>query len=183
MKLGNKIWILVIGLVVAIIFYFLTTNNEKYFNIVELPSKDEVGSIINQTDYPYIDTIIALGLRELNIKPRIVVVRNMNINNLPPENEGLLTMAYIIGMKGGYLIFVRKLEREDYISVLSHELIHLEQYQRRDLEINLIEKYITWKGKRYYRGELPPYTLREWEIEADKRGGKLEIKLKSIFYK
>ena len=119
----------------------------------------------------------------MNIKPKMVVVRNMDVNNLPPENEGLVTMAYIIGLKERYLIFVRKLEREDIISVLSHELIHLEQYQRRDLEMNLIEKYITWRGKRYYRGELPSYTLREWEVEAIKRGAILETKLKSILYK
>ena len=183
MKLGNKIWFFIIGLIITIIIYFLTTNNEKYFNIIELPAKDWDGTIINQTTYPYIDTIIALGLKELNIKPKMVVVRNMDVNNLPPENEGLVTMAYIIGLKERYLIFVRKLEREDIISVLSHELIHLEQYQRRDLEMNLIEKYITWRGKRYYRGELPSYTLREWEVEAIKRGAILETKLKSILYK
>ncbi len=82
MKLGNKIWFFIIGLIITIIIYFLTTNNEKYFNVVELPTKDEVGSIINQTTYPYIDTIIALGLKELNIKPKMVVVRNMDVNNL-----------------------------------------------------------------------------------------------------
>ena len=49
-------------------------------------------------------------------------------------------------------------------SVLCHEMIHLQQYERGDLSMNSDYTQITWKGKLY--DSKCDYNKRPWEIEA-----------------
>lgn len=48
--------------------------------------------------------------------------------------------------------------------VLCHEMVHLSQYIRKDLKLDLEKKEFTWKGNKY--DNSIPYDLRPWEREA-----------------
>ena len=55
--------------------------------------------------------------------------------------------------------------------ILCHEMVHLSQYIRRDLKLDLNKKEFTWKGVKY--NASVPYDERPWEIEAFSKQDKL----------
>lgn len=60
--------------------------------------------------------------------------------------------------------------------LLCHEAIHLAQFQRGDLELNLETKEFTWKGRKYSNNV--EYKARPWEIEAFTNEAKILAKVK-----
>ena len=65
----------------------------------------------------------------------------------------------------------------DLLSIICHEMIHLEQYN--DNQLKLEGTTFIWKGIKY---EGVPYWDRPWEIEARKRQYDIEKQVKKLYY-
>ncbi len=152
---------------------------EEKFKEIDIESTNIVS---NNTDKDFYGDIILVGLNELGIDSVVVTVRP--ITQTAKDNFDINTelKAHIIGKDDRYVIWVDNLSRYEAITVLSHELIHLVQYQNR--EIILEKDFVIWKGKQYtYRDiEAMEYRQRPWEADAFSKDKKLKFKLEDILY-
>lgn len=169
----------IIMLILLIIFvvYKISTYKEKTFN--KFPFK-RYHYVYNLTQVSYLDTIVHAGLQTLNIDSVTVVIKPLiNKEGILPGD--LITKAYIRGEGFQYIIFIDKFNRDENITTLSHELIHLKQYYK--FEMKLVNKGTIpiWKGDTI---NIKNYTYenRPWEKEAYDNQYKIESQIKKILY-
>lgn len=171
------ILIILLIIVLGITIYVLIPKEEKYFNKIEL---EKTTYVLNRTDQSFMDTIVYVGLTELNLSPQSVLIRELTNDNLPKFQDNIELQAYIYGVNHQYLIYIRKVNREKAISILSHELIHLKQEEVGDMVRGT--DFLIWKGKKYTNETVPPYLEREWEIEAFENEKSLRDKINQALY-
>jgi len=156
------------------------TYKERTFNLVEF---ETTNSIVNKTDLAYIDSIVYLGLNYLQIDSVYISVRPIT-NEVKVNFDPYMTLkAHIIGNKSQYMLWIDNMSRSESITVISHELIHLKQYNENRLFI--ANNYIMWDNNIYTYDEVNTidYFKREWELEAFKKSFELETHLRSILLK
>ena len=154
-------------------------KEEEFLDTIEIESNNIV---TNRTDNEYYDNIVEVGLYELGID--CVYVRINDITDQAKRNFGIDVelRAHIIGRGNQYTIWIDEMGQDESIKVLSHELIHLEQYRNR--EIVLEEYYVVWRGINYTYGDIErmDYLKRPWEIDAINKSKKLRESMEGILY-
>jgi hypothetical protein len=156
------------------------TYKERTFNLVEF---ETTNSVVNKTHLTYIDSIVYLGLNYLKIDSVYISVRPIS-NEVKTSFDPYMTLkAHIIGNEKQYMLWIDDMSRSESITVLSHELIHLKQYNESKLLIT--NSYIIWNDNIYTYDEVnsTDYFKREWELEAFKKSFELEAHLRSILLK
>jgi hypothetical protein len=116
----------------------------------------------------------------LGLKGEYVMIKDMNPSlkgSLGSETE---LRAFIIGERNQYIIYVDDLNREESLTILSHELIHLQQYSSGRL-IRMEDHFMMFDGEAYNVNEIP-YKERPWEIEAFKNETDLKIKVGGLLF-
>jgi hypothetical protein len=153
---------------------------EKTFNIIDIQTTNMVS---NRTDRDYLDSIVYVGLNEINLDSSIAIT----IRQISPEvqemyDSELQLKAHIIGKGNQYIIFVDEMSRGEAIKVLSHELIHLKQYYTKKLILEKDKVY--WDDEEMYQTEINEieYERRPWEAEAFAGQRGLENKIIEILY-
>ena len=168
---------LVAGLGVLIITSIKREN--RYFNKIELSSNN---TVVNRSDMSYLDTIISVGLDELQIKDVLVLAREITL--IPKQEDGIKWNAHIVhgpsldSPRNTFLLEIRKLTKQEAISTISHELIHLAQFYKGDYKAR--GTYIIWKGDTIQGQNIPEYQHREWEQEARGLGKILSLRLNDL---
>jgi predicted metallopeptidase len=168
--------VLLLGLILLLL---LKTNKERYFESVEL---SENNTIINFSKHQYIDTVVSVGLDILNIKDNYVTVRDIPeqiVESFKKQND-LDLGASVIGANDQYIIYTNEMSRTTSTKIISHELIHLEQYDSGRLRV-IGNGVVIWEGKEINVLDIP-YNDRPWEVEAFKRQDDLEKKLLEKLY-
>lgn len=101
----------------------------------------------------------------------VVLVHNDKILNKFSNNDlKINALLYETPFRGVYnLIIDSKISNPDLI--LCHEMVHLSQYIKGYLKLDMDNKIFTWKGAKY--DNSLPYDLRPWEREAYSQQGKL----------
>ena len=173
MKYINKKTLIIGGVIVTLIllfFLFKSLNKETPFSRIKLSPSN---IIFNRTTNSYMDTIVSVGLSELDIKDAVVLIRPITpdiLDMLRSKEPTLDIKAFIVGKEENYIIYITDLNRTTAIEVLSHELIHLQQTETGKLIKGT--NSVKWEGIEY-SPELP-YEERPWEKEAfDKQNGLL----------
>ena len=168
--------ILLLGL---FIFYLIKSNKEKYFESIELSDSN---SIVNFSKHQYVDTVVSIGLDVLNIKDNYVTIRDVPeqiVESFKKQNDMDLG-ASIIGANDQYIIYINEMSRTTSTKIISHELIHLEQYDSGRLRV-IGSGVVIWEGKEIIVLDIP-YNERPWEKEAFRRQDDLEKKLLEKLY-
>lgn len=172
---NTKKWVFIIIFILSIIggIILIYNSREKHFNKIELNKNNY---ILNKTDMEYIDTVLSVGLDELDISGVSIYARGITINN----NIGELTLLghIIAGENNQYLIEINPNNKSEIIKIVSHELIHLQQMKTGKFKVT--KTYVLWKGDTLYNP--PPYEEREWELEAVEKGLILEKQINSVLY-
>jgi|SRR6478736_643510 len=120
---------------------------------------DKSIKVLNFTAEKHLDTIVSIGVSELEIKNITVVITSLNEEEL--EEEAL--MGYIENQETYYLIKLRPgLSRDYYLDICAHELIHL--YQMENGYLKRLYYGFWYLGKVYTPYDF--YWEREFEIEA-----------------
>jgi hypothetical protein len=162
----------------SILIFYISNYEEPTFNQVEL---NEENTIHNFTNTSYYDTIIHLGLNELQIKNISVVINRIHENarkDFELQGGGILG-AHLKELNNNFYLYLDEFDKSMTIDVISHELIHLEQYYSKRLKYE--NDSLTWNGERFGRTELQ-YENRPWEIEAYRKEKELSKKIKNILY-
>lgn len=168
-------WIVITIGVLILAFGLYGSLYEKPFKVVPLVKESYV---VNRTQYPYLDTIVHLGLKELHIPKTIVVIKTLDPTFLEsiPGNE---LKAYVIEEKGSYMIFIRSMGRKEALTVMSHEMIHIAQYYVGDISVT--DRGVIWKKAMLYPLDTP-YSDRPWEIQAFALQGELSSRISKQLY-
>lgn len=178
----NQKRLLLIGIIIILIFVlviFLKKQTDTTFNQIKL---SETNIISNRANQKYLDTIVSVGLDELNIQKILVVIRPITQeirNQLNKKESELDVKAFIIGKNNQYIIYIVDTDRNSSIDIISHELIHLQQTQTGKLVKGT--DVILWEGVEY--SPQIEYQQRPWEIEAFEISGELKSKIQNRLIK
>jgi hypothetical protein len=163
--------LLLVLLLLGGLIWLLSTSKPVVYQPVTL---SETNGILNTTPYPYLDTVVDVGLTELGVAGLNVLVQPMSdrIRTQFEREEGAALEAYIAEWLDGYVICVNgDLGHNRAIDIMAHELWHLSQYQSKRLVL-LGGSEVLWLGTRYDVLTLP-YAERPWEREAFREQGPL----------
>lgn len=171
-------WLIIVGAIILIglsAFFIITlTKEEKYFNHVELSDNNQIVNSLKET---YYDTILSVGLDQVNLNGVVVVVSELS-NGAKNQFNGDLK-AHIRYYNGIYYLFIDGFSREEGIEVISHEIIHILQYNTGQLYYD--NEFVIWETQPYDINEIE-YDGRPWEREAFNRSPSLSNKISQILY-
>ena len=89
-------------------------------------------------------------------------IANTPIYNVPME-EGVMGKAN----NNGTIILNKDLDPSQCQDVINHEMVHIEQMKRGDLDYD--DNFVYWKGKKYSRADMKEGAKNlPWENEAYK---------------
>jgi hypothetical protein len=168
------IWILV--LIALVTIFILLYKPEKSFSRIEL---NKSSYVTNNTKYPYIDTIIHVGLDSIGIKGVAIQVRELTKESKAALGENVELKGALYGYGNQYLMFVSEGSRQNHISIVSHELIHLRQYYTNRLIYN--GTFVYFDSVKYNLSDVD-YFSRPWEKEAFEKETKLSNQIISKLY-
>ena len=176
----NIIKVLIV-IILLVIIYFFVKNSQKdnYFKPVPLSTSNTITNLVNK---PFMDTVVSIGLGVLEVKDCYITIKPMddNIRNRFLNQNGLSLQACVIGTNDLYDIYIEDINKDEAITVLSHELIHLKQYNSGDLDV-IGDGIVLWKGQKINVMDIP-YDQRPWEKEAFDNQGDVSVKIKKILY-
>lgn len=202
MEFIKKHWKWIVGILLILLIgygYWRYTKQEVFYekvkNLMEIGIFEEkvfedidfetTNLVYNRTDREFYDEVVQVGLRELGIDSVIVSIRQ--ITQEAKDNFDIDTelRAHILpnGSRGNnYVIWIADMGRYESIVVLSHELIHLAQYQNKELVIE--EDGIIWKRIKFTYQDIShiDYMTRPWERDAFNKDKALRFKMQDILY-
>ena len=174
-----KIVVVILSLIlITFVVYKLTEVKDKPFSKIEFSSHHQ---IYNLSSKPYLDTIVESGLQSLKIDSVTVVIKNIQNTSTKINGEDIDLKAYIVYSNDIYYIFIGNYNRNENITILSHELIHLKQYYDKTLLISRTGVYL-WLNEVVDISDID-YNQRPWEIEAFDGQSDNAINMKQILYK
>lgn len=166
---------------------YLSKDSNKMFKPLAIPPSISITNAV--PNKPYLDTIVAAGLNRLNIDTLDVIIRDIPAQTktkFEQDNSGLELEAFIDvkyyqdSSARYYIIYVGDYTRSKAIDVLSHELIHLGQYQTERLRI-INNTNVLWLNEAYDLTKVQ-YSDRPWEIEAFDQQKDMSTHIKTILY-
>jgi hypothetical protein len=165
----------VVVLSITLVSYLVIINNEdKPYNQIELNYNN---SVLNNSLPSYYDTVLYTGLDAIGLKGITVNVDKLS-DVAKQQFEGELK-AHIHYVGGMFYLFIDDYSREDVVEIISHELIHIQQYYSNDL--TYYDGSIFWKGEEYNLSNTE-YTRRPWEDEAFANQSQIANIIENILY-
>lgn len=166
--------LLILSALIVGILALVNDDKEEYFKPVELSTNN---AVINSLDHlHYYDTILSVGMDGVGLSGVTVVINDMT-DAARNQFSGELK-AHIRLFNGVYYLFVGALSRAEAIEVISHEIIHIQQYQSGELVYENDE--ITWQGYPYTLDE--EYEKRPWERDAFSKQNSVESIILNVLY-
>jgi hypothetical protein len=180
----NKFLKYFIILIAIIIVLFAILYRPTKFTLTEEYIKNNTVIVNSTKNKEYIENITYIGLNVLELDsitvnifdiPTIIKVNNyLNGHTI----KGLIVKNF----NNNYTIFIDYNETSNNLFlILSHELIHLEQYQNNRLELLFGGAIMRYEGKLYIVKDIK-YNERPWEIEAFNKEQDLKYKISVILY-
>ena len=94
----------------------------------------------------------------------MLIVKDSILDRFNDVGLSVNGLAYKTNVPNLYQIYLRSDPDEPIDLILCHEMIHISQYVRGDLSLDMANKVFTWKDDKY--GSDIGYRSRPWEIEA-----------------
>jgi hypothetical protein len=163
--------------VVSLGIYKVSTYKDPVFNKIKI---DYSNTVVNQTTKPYLDTIVHTGLSVMGLSDIAVIIKPMDSEVQRNFEDGTNLEAFIRVQDGIYNIYLDNISKEEAITVLAHELVHLKQYDSKTLILKDVSIPI-WKGRTFDLSTVT-YDNRPWEIEAFGKQAIIANKIKAVLY-
>ena len=126
----------------------------------------------------YYDTVLRVAMDKMDLTGRNVILRELS-DGAKSQFDGELK-AHIRYENGDFYLFTQKMSRNEAIEVLSHEVIHMQQYISGDLLY--ADGNVTWKGD-VLELNSKEYEQRPWENDAFARQKELIRLVDDLLYK
>jgi hypothetical protein len=173
---SKSFWFWMIVLLALVVWLIIDQSKHHYFKRTQF---SENNIVINYTKYPYIDTIVYIGLDSLGMCDMTVTVKRLSEEakaNFPSDLE---VRGAIYGDGHQYVMYVTDASRSEHINIVAHELIHLRQFYSKQLVYD--GWYVYWNRAKYDLKEIE-YGMRPWEADAFQQEVDLERRIKSVLY-
>lgn len=160
----NNIVKIVLGVLVILLLLFLITRLNKEdasFNQVQLSGNNFIHNEMFPTFY---DTILSVAMDKMGLYGYNVIFRELS-DAARSQFDGELK-AHIRQVNNDFYLFTQNLSRREAIEVLSHEVIHMQQYSSGDLLYS--NGNVTWRGNEIELNSKE-YEQRPWENDAFNR--------------
>lgn len=176
---------LILGIILLVLIGFIIfktgilTYQERTFKQFNIETTNIVS---NKTEEKYLDSIVHVGLNELNMDSIVVTIKPLTDEAKKRFEVYGNLKAHIFGRDRQYFIFLDDMGRDESIKVLSHELIHLKQYYTKKLILSKTEAI--WDGTIYSEYQISElkYEDRPWEMEAFAKQRELQNKIEKVLY-
>ena len=165
--------VVIVGLIIILIIK--SQKKEKPFKNVELSGNNK---IININLPKYYDTIISVGLDGRNIKNQTIILKKIN-DNAVNSMEGIQIDAHLRYEDSTLYLFSGEFGRDKSIEIISHEIIHMEQYLNNDIQYN--NGILIYKNKSYNLNDVN-YEVRPWEVDAHNKQGEVITHINKVLY-
>ena len=154
-----------------LLFLILNMGNSRPFNQVVLSDNNLVIS-----NYPKVDTVLKVGLDVVDIKGLTVAIMPLSEGAKLKFNGEL--KAHVRYHEDRYYLFIdMELSNNELIRVVSHEIVHIQQYMSRNLQY--YDGVLLWYGAPYDLNSVK-YEDRPWEDEAFRKEGEISNKIYNI---
>lgn len=173
----KKIGLIILSILLLFLIIFLIIYNkeeEKPFKTIEL---NENNQIFNRTNVSYYDTIMSVGLDIMGIEGIPVIILEMTEES-KKQFDGELK-AHVRYHNNVYYLFIGEEDRNSSIDIISHEIIHINQYHTNQLIFD--GEVLTWEGQPIGLNDLE-YNDRPWEKDAFKKQRDLSDKINLTLY-
>lgn len=120
-------------------------------------------TIINRTNQNYLDTIVNVGLKKLNVKGVNIIIYPLTKSMKENFGRDYDLKAHVRRVNIYYYIWIDDMSRYDAIGTIGHELLHIKQYYEDKLVIT--DEVIFWMDEPYKIDEME-YRTRPWEIDV-----------------
>lgn len=165
-----------IVLLALAVWIVIDAFKDVYFKRVTL---SENNIVVNYTKYPYMDTIVYVGLDSLGMCDMNVQVKRLSEEAIANFSSDLDLRGTIYGDGHQYVMYIGEGSRAEHVNIVAHELIHLRQYYSKQLVYD--GWYVYWNRAKYDIKELA-YGIRPWEADAFEQEVYLERKIRSVLY-
>lgn len=175
----RNIWkyiLIFIGLSLLIFIIYKLNEDDKKINYFKKIEFNQNNKIFNRTSQNYLDTIIYVGLEKLGVVNSTVLIYPLTNDMKKTFPEEYELRAFIKGVGTTYIIWIDDMSRLESIQVLSHELIHLEQYYHKKLTYSDDPYIVIWQKTAIDIRNIS-YEKHPWEIEAFEREIGMEKKI------
>ena len=150
--------------------------NDDPYNQVELSTYNYV---LNGTQNNSYDTVAKVALDAVGIVGIQLFIQELS-ESAKSQFDGELK-AHVRYFNGQFYLFISELNRKEAIEVISHEVVHIQQYLSGDFVYDQSNGDMYWRGYRYYLENIP-YEKRPWEQEAFSAESSISDKVNSILY-
>lgn len=158
------------------LFSFKIGNIKEKYNEYENNTINDNNIVINnKLKKTYLDSVVNIGLHELEIKNITVIIRDLTDDIKSTLPSDITYFALVKKYDNNYVIWIDDMNRTNSIKILSHELIHIQQYNNKRLIIN--NSNIYWEQKEYLNINYVNYYNRPWENEAFKKQSDLSTRI------
>lgn len=166
----------IVGIILLILLtiLILTVESNKHIEFKKIELSDDIS--INNLDLPpYYDTILKVGMNGPLMDGTMVNVIPLS-ENAKSQFDGDLN-AHIRYFDERFYLFIDNLDKSTAIQVLAHEIVHMEQYLKKDLIFD--GKNVFWLGQQYDLSSTP-YEVRPWERDAFNREHEISENIRKI---
>lgn len=171
--------LLVILLISALSVLMITkvdANDNEPYKQVDLTTYNYVLNSISNTAY---DTVAKVALDVAGISGVQVFIQELS-ESAKSQFDGELK-AHVRYFNGEFYMFVSDLSHKQAIEVISHEVVHIQQYLNGDFVYDQNTGDVYWKGELYDINSLP-YERRPWEDDAFGAQSSIADKVAAILY-
>jgi hypothetical protein len=170
--------LIIVGVLFFLLLLFVVISNlkgeEKPFNQIDLSYRNAINNFENPS---YYDTILQVGMDNMGMEGVIVNVMKLS-DGAKGQFDGELK-AHVRYVGEHFYLFIDEMDREEAISVISHEIIHMEQYLSGDLVYD--NNNVIWLGQEISL-ESGEYEDRPWERDAFERESDLANNITKILW-
>ena len=170
---------LIIGMI-AILYFLNKQQKDRYF--ITTPIDYDINFVMNETEMTFLDTIAYVGMKQLGIESNLIKFIPLSDNakeEFRRQTDSDLRAHLIYQDKISY-IYIDKMTRDESILVMSHEFLHIKQYDSQRLKLIKTGK-VVWLGDTIDVVTID-YNSRPWEIEAFKNQRSFRDSLEKVLY-
>lgn len=170
---------LIIGMI-AILYFLNKQQKDRYFTTT--PIDYDINFVMNETEMTFLDTIAYLGMKQLGMESNLIKFIPLSDNakeEFKIQTDSDLRAHLIYQDKISY-IYIDKMTKDESILVMSHEFLHIKQYDSQRLKLIKAGK-VVWLGDTIDVVTID-YNSRPWEIEAFKEERSFRDSLLKILY-
>lgn len=135
--------------------------------------------VSNNSTVLNVEKYVRSGLKLLKLNSLTILIKDLPKDFKAAFEKGMEIEGFVTKHEEGYIIYIiNGLSRKELISIISHEIVHIEQYETNELMV--CSDSIIWKGHDFKNTSTISYESLPWEVDAFNNQNKIRKQLSLI---